>query len=214
MLESLQLTSHQPVKGRRSQPHPRLSQFHSHWYSPLLSFCWRLSSLLCLWTGILSHRWTPTCKRNRKHPVRPVSTSSRHSSATPPTNPTGEGTYSSGVMILHRNSLRQQHTWQGRWRGWGCAMSWWLSLSLYRHYSKSDVWNLNIVIIIQEFKWVPSGYSGLMRVRWNCDSKLPLDEWIWVCVRVSVSKCQACDKLSTVLGERPIHPGDPPHDSA
>lgn len=56
---------HQPAKGRRSQPHPRPSQFRWNWYSPLPSFWWRLSSLLCLWTGILSHRWTPTCKRIR-----------------------------------------------------------------------------------------------------------------------------------------------------
>lgn len=55
--------SHQPAMERHNPPHPRPSQFHSRWCSLPLSFCWRLSSPPCLWTGILSRRWTPTWGR-------------------------------------------------------------------------------------------------------------------------------------------------------
>lgn len=70
-LRAFSQTSHQPVKERRSRPRPRLSRFHSRWCSPLLSFYWRRSWLLCLWTGNLSRRWTPICKRYREHPIMP-----------------------------------------------------------------------------------------------------------------------------------------------
>lgn len=114
MTERLQLTSHQPVKGTRSRPHPRQSHFHSHWCSPLLSFCWTQSSLLCLRTGILSHRWTPTCKRHRMHRVTSVGTLWLHTStAKRSADATGMGVRSYNVNVMHEHPACQQHTSQG-----------------------------------------------------------------------------------------------------
>lgn len=67
------MSGRQPARGRRSPPHPTLSLPQTRWCSPRLSFCWRRSSLLCPWTGSLSRRWTPTCRRDtHTHTITPV----------------------------------------------------------------------------------------------------------------------------------------------
>lgn len=89
--EKLQPTSHWPEEGRHSRPHPRLSRSHSRWCSPRLSFWWRRSWLPCLWTGTLSHRWKPTCARNRENPLSAVSISDLQSTAAQPPDRRREG---------------------------------------------------------------------------------------------------------------------------
>lgn len=64
------------------------------------------------------------------------------------------------------------HLW---WCGWACATSWWLSLCLYHHYGKSDVWNLNIIIIILEFKCSPCTLMDSLWVRQPHASELTLN---------------------------------------
>lgn len=120
----LQPTNHRPAKGRRSRPRPRLARFRSRWCSPLPSFYWRRSSLLCPWTGSPSRRWTPTCKRHGEHPVRPASTPQSHwGPANHPTNPAGKGMFSDDDdVILLSNPACRRHTSQGHaWkRPWLC----------------------------------------------------------------------------------------------
>lgn len=119
--------SHQPVKGRRSQPHPRLSHFHLHWCSPRPSFWWRRSSLLCLWTGSLSRKWTPTCKRHRQHHVRSISTS-HHTPPQPTIQP-------------HRHEHVQ-------WRHWHSALQCLICSVPYRDTLKW-LWLCNLMVVIR-----------------------------------------------------------------
>lgn len=103
-----------PAAGRRSRPRPTPSRLRSHWCSPLPSFCWRRSSPQCPRTGSLSRRWTPTCVRHRKHPVRPISTSEPPSTpADHPVNPKGKV-----MQGVHSSRTWQQYISRGHMCNW------------------------------------------------------------------------------------------------